>query len=156
MKEVKKKVKKRWMKRGMMPLFFIFGLVIVVGVILMVMEGAKKLGERETVVKANTAEEIKMMVDTLVGVPGEAVVEYPNNVSDFVILLGKGAVAVFKKGEIEVKREKRGFILPEGYTAVGGVENKEKACLEKKGKIITLRECEAGETETALSGEEGK
>ncbi len=91
-----------------------------------------------------------MMIDTLAGVPGNALVKYPHDVSTFSFLLRSGSIAIFTKGEAEQLWIVRKFSLPEGYTAeaAGGViESTKEICLEKSGKKILLRGCPVDEAE---------
>ena len=132
-------------KKAASIIMIIFELLVVILVISMTFSVAKGMAKGERVEKVNLAEEVRMMMDTLVGVPGEAVVEFPYNVSKYVFLLDKESVSVFKEGEDKVNWAVRKFYLPEGYQAVGSLKGKERACLEKKGKNIFLRECKPEE-----------
>lgn len=132
-------------KKAASIIMIIFELLVVILVVFMTMEVARGMGKSDTVFKINLANDLRMMLDTLVGVPGEAVVEYPYNVSQYVVLLGQGKITVFKKGEADVRKVIRNFYLPEGYRAIGSLEEKERLCLEKKDKNIFLRECKPDE-----------
>lgn len=133
-------------KKAASILMVIFEILAVIIVVSMTFSAAKGMAKGERVEKVNLAEEIRMMADTLVGVPGEAVVECPYNVSKYVFLLDKESVSVFKESEDKVNWAVRKFYLPEGYQAIGSLKGKERACLEKKGKTIFLRECESEQT----------
>ena len=125
-------------------LMMIFEVLAVVLVVFTTAKIATAYGQSETVAKINTAEDLRMMIDTLVGVPGEALVKYPHNVSTFSFLLRTGSVSVFTKGENEKFWVVRKFSLPEGYSAEtdgGVVEGTSSVCLEKKIKKILLRPC---------------
>lgn len=117
--------------------------VILVGV--MVFSAADDIAKGERTEKVILAEEIRMMMDTLAGVPGEAIVEYPYNVSKYTFLLDKRSITVFKEGEDKAAWAVRNFALPGGHDAVGPLKGKERLCLEKTGKNIFLRECKAEE-----------
>lgn len=132
-------------KKAASIIMIIIELLAVILVISMTFSVAKGMAKGERVEKVSLAEEIRMMVDTLVSVPGEAVVEYPHNVSEYFFLLDKGSISVFKEGDDKVNWVIRNFYLPEGYETVGSLKGKERACLEKKGKNIFLRECKADE-----------
>ncbi len=132
-------------KKGASILMIVAEIIVVIAVIWMTTEAASGMGRSETTIKINLANDIKMMVDTLVGVPGEVVIEYPGNVSKYTILLSQSEISVFIKGESDVKRVNRAFYLPEGYIAVGSLEKKDRLCLEKKSQNIFLRECKPEE-----------
>ncbi len=123
----------------------IFEIIAVVIVVSMMMSAAKAFAQSERTFKLKAAEDIRMMIDTLVAVPGEAIVAYPHNVSLYSFIVDAGSVAVFKKGESDVLWVTRAFILPEGYTAEGVLEEKERLCIEKKAKRILVRECQPNE-----------
>ncbi len=132
-------------------LLMIFEILVVIAVVFTTTSIAQAYGKSETVAKINVAEDLRMMIDTLVGVPGNALVKYPHDVSTFSFLLRSGSVAVFTKGEAEQLWIVRKFSLPDGYVAeaAGGViESTKELCLEKTvektEKKILLRACPAG------------
>lgn len=128
-------------KASLKVLVMVSEVVIVLGIILLLGSTAQAYAKSETVTKINTAEDIRMMVHTLVGVPGDVMVEYPKDVSAFNAILRPESIAVFQKGDLEIKYLTRLINLPEGYTAEGVLEGKERLCLEKKEHKILLREC---------------
>lgn len=128
-------------KKGSSILMMIFEILIVLLTVYLITSIAYAYGSSTMVAKVNAAEEMRMMVDTLVGVPGEAVVEYPKNVSEFIFVLDSAGIAVFEKGQAKNLWIIREFNLPSGYKAEGSVENEAKVCLEKKEKKIILRKC---------------
>jgi hypothetical protein len=132
-------------KKAASIVMMIFELLVVVLVLSIVFSIVKEMASGERTEKKILAEEIRMMIDTLVGVPGGAVVEYPYNVSEYSFLLDKGSIAVFKEGEDKVNWAIRNFYLPEGYDAVGILDEEERLCLEKKERSILLRECKIDE-----------
>jgi hypothetical protein len=132
-------------KKATSILMMIFELLVVVLVVAMTFSIAGSMAKGERVEKVVLAEEIRMMMNTLVSVSGEAVVEYPYNVSKYVFLLNENSVTVFVEGEDKVNWAVRTFYLPEGYEAAGSLKGKERACLEKTGRNIFLRECGAEE-----------
>ncbi|MBU0457713.1 MAG: lytic transglycosylase domain-containing protein [Nanoarchaeota archaeon] len=99
------------------------------------------MGSSTTITKINLANDMKMMIDTFVGVSGDAVIEIPYNTSKFVLLFKESSILIFEKNDLEVKRIERKMILPENYKLIGFLEEKEKVCLEKKSKVIVLKEC---------------
>lgn len=129
------------MKRGASIIMVIFEVLVVIGIVTMTIAVARGMGESETVEKINIANDIRMMVDTLVSIPNDAKIEYPGNVSKYTILLEQGSVSVWKKGENDAVKVIRTFYVPEGYTAAGAAEQKLKICMQKSGKSISLRPC---------------
>ncbi len=123
----------------------IFELLAVITIIFMITQVAQGMAKAESVIKVNIANDLILMTNTLVGVPGDAVVEYPLDVSEYTIILGQEKLSVFKKGDPEVKKADREFNLPTDYTSGGSIEQKARACLEKNGKAIILRECKKEE-----------
>ena len=123
-------------------LIVIFELLVVALVVFTTVRVAHTYGSSMLTQKVNLAQDIAMMVNTLAGVPGDAVVQYPGNVSQFSIILSKKSVTVFEKDDTEAERVTRSFILPEGYDAFGTLQQEPFLCLEKKGKALILRKCE--------------
>lgn len=128
-------------KKGANILLFIFEVLVVLLVIFIATNTAQAYGKSETVTKINLAEEMRMMINTLAGISGDAIVEYPSDISAFRLVLRKDNILVFSKGETEDKWIERTFSLPAGYTAEGVAEEQIKVCLEKKNKKILLRPC---------------
>ncbi len=127
--------------KGASIIMMIFEILVVLFVVYLTTSIASAYGKSETVFKINAAEDIRMMIDTLIGVPGEAVVQYPHNVSQFSFILRADSITVFTPGEAENLWIVRPFSLPDGWTAEGVVDGPEKICLEKNHKKILLREC---------------
>jgi len=119
----------------------IFEILAVLLVVYLTTSIAYAYGSSTMVEKVNAAEEMRMMIDTLVAVSGDAVVEYPKNVSGFNFILDNAGIAVFEKGQEKNLWVIREFILPYGYNTEGSTENAERVCLEKKGKKVVLRQC---------------
>ncbi len=133
-------------KKAVSTLMMVFEVLVVLLVIAGYLRIAEAYASSETVNKINLAEDIRMMVDTFVGTPGEAQVQYPGNVSQYSFILSSDSITVFIKNEGEQKRVTRYFFLPEGYDAFGTVEGKEALCLEKEKHKIVLRECKRVQT----------
>ncbi|MBI2662272.1 hypothetical protein HYX11_02325 [Candidatus Woesearchaeota archaeon] len=127
--------------KGSSILMMIFEILIVLLTVYLITSIAYAYGSSTMVAKVNVAEEIRMMVDTLVGVPGEAIVEYPKNVSGFIFILDNAGIAVLEKGQAKNLWIIREFNLPNGYKTEGSTENEARVCLEKKEKKIILRKC---------------
>lgn len=126
-------------------LVMIIELLAVVMIIFIIMESARTMSNTEPIRKKNMAEDFRMMTETLVSLPGDSVVEYPKNVSEFILILSNSGISVFKEGDSEAKQAKLGFYLPLGYIAEGSLNHETTACLEKKDKKIILRTCQLKE-----------
>lgn len=122
-------------------LMIVFELLVVIMVIFMTMSIAKTYASSETTRKIILANDITMMIDTLVGTPGDAVVEYPSETSKYFFVLNHDSITVFIKKDLESQYVVRYFSLPQGYEAYGTLEEKAKLCLKKENKKITLQEC---------------
>lgn len=127
-------------------IMMIFEVLVVILVIVIVTKTAIGMGSSDTVIKINTANDLAMMVNTLVGTPGEAVVAYPYNVSAYIFILDSGSITVMKRGDILSQKVIRTFSLPKGFMGEGVVEENAKICLEKKSGKILLRECRKDES----------
>ncbi len=121
-------------------LFEITVVIIVVGMALMI---ATNLGRSESLQKINAADDIAMMVNVLVGMPGDVLVEYPHNMSIYLLSLTSQAIIIYEGDRSkDIDPATRMFILPnKDYAAVGFVDKKAKVCLQKEGKTITIKEC---------------
>src|SRR3989339_2256594 len=123
-------------KKASSILMIIFELLAVILIIWITTEVAYGMGKSDTVVKVNLATDLKMMVNTLAGVSGDVVIEYPLNVVNYTFTLSQNSVSVFKKTESDQQKVTRTFILPTGYFASGSLDEKSRLCLEKKDKNI--------------------
>lgn len=93
-------------------------------------------GEKEF--KQIVALDLKMMTDTLVGVPGNAEVRYPLNVSTLTIVATNFHITVKSASQSASVP----IVLPEGYSISGFVQQKETVCMSKENKFILVRSCE--------------
>lgn len=102
-----------------------------------------ELAKTNTSQKVVVAEDVRMMVNTLVSVPGDALVYYPGNTSTLMVALSSSKVDVFEKGESDVKWRSAGFVLPEEYSAEGLYDGslRGRLCLEKIARRIIVRSC---------------
>jgi hypothetical protein len=132
-------------KKATAIIVMIFELLAVVIVSWMAISVGKSFGESDTVTKINAAEDIRMMVNVLIGVPGDAVVQYPKDLSKFALLFTVSGVEIFVEGESSSKSVIRNFMLPINYKAEGVVKKVKSVCLEKKNKKILIRECKEDE-----------
>ncbi|MBR9683406.1 hypothetical protein GOV03_02600 [Candidatus Woesearchaeota archaeon] len=132
-------------KKGSSIIMIIIELVAVVFVVAMTFSIAQGMAKGERVEKVNLAEDLRMMIDTLIGVPGDVVAEYPANVSKYVFTLSKNEIRVFQDVKDEVNLVVRKIHLPESYDAHGSLNERARLCLEKKKYDISLRPCGADE-----------
>src|SRR3989344_2113918 len=120
-------------------LFEVIVVIVVVGIALTV---ATRLGKPETINKITAAEDLAMMVNTLVALPGDALVEYPRNMSLYSLVLTSQKVTIYEGDQTKDRDPvSRPFILPQGYTATKFVKQKARVCLQKEGKTIVIVEC---------------
>jgi hypothetical protein len=133
-------------KGSTMIIMIVFELVIVLIVGGMLISTAKSFGESTTSTKINLAQDITMMVETLVSVSGDAVVKYPYEIDGFTLVLSSGSVFISLPDEPKNKKIFRNFVLPKGFKSVGIIENSHEICLEKKEKVIELRDCNEQES----------
>ena len=132
-------------KRGSSIMMIIFELLVVVMVVYLLTSIAQSYASSTLAAKVQAAEEISMMVNTLVALPGDALVQYPKSSELFVFTLANDQIVVHEPGaHIDITAAYRSFVLPKDYAAEGTVEKKSNICLEKKSKKIILRECPTG------------
>src|SRR3989338_4152083 len=123
-------------KKGASIILMIFEVLVVVIVAALMISAAKKFGQSDTIVRVTIAEDLALMVNTLVSIPGDAIVKYPINVSKYTIMLDTTFIEVKNEGESGITTEKRRIALPEAYQGEGIVQLQEWLCLKKKGKTI--------------------
>lgn len=131
-------------KKGVSIILTLFELAIVILVVVLAFSRSKDLSDSDRMVQQKAVEELAMMVNTLAALPGDAVVEYPGNMTQYTIILENNQVAVgrttpagiISAGESVVKT----LILPVGYVAEGIVQDTEKIYLKKENKKIRLTE----------------
>lgn len=130
-------------KKGSSILLIIFEILAIILVIATMFSVANRFAEDSSTQKVFHAEEIRMLVNTFVGLPGDSEIIYPKNVSEYVFILSDTQITVYGKGEKDntLKKVRRIIHLPEGYTAAGTSNLKDKICLEKKSKRIFLHDC---------------
>ena len=128
--------------RGISPILWI---VIIIGFILIAsipIAISTSFAKGEVVQKINTAQDLALMVNTLVAVPGDVIVEYPKNVKDYRFVVSSDSILVFSPGDTEPQRVRRTFHLPEDYRIDGFVEDEERICFKKIAKRIILEGCQ--------------
>ncbi|PIN73519.1 hypothetical protein COV20_04825 [Candidatus Woesearchaeota archaeon CG10_big_fil_rev_8_21_14_0_10_45_16] len=118
----------------------IFEVVFIISVGLILFQVTSVLGDADSIKQVRAAEDLSMMANTLAASPGNALVEYPGNMSLYTFVLASNSVVVINQNE----RVTREFILPEDFavdTENGFVEKTERICLNKEGRIIKLQRC---------------
>lgn len=135
-------------KKASSVLYLVFEVLAILVVIWMMISVARSFANSDRIVRINVAGDMALMINTLAGIPGNAVVEYPQNVSAYIFVLNSNTVKMFKRNDPPVNQIEKKFWLPQGYDAEGVVEEKEHLCMAKEGQVIKIRECEADEFKT--------
>lgn len=128
-------------KKAESIILMIFEVLVVVIVVGLVFRVAVSYGKSETITKINIANDVVMMINTLVGSPGNAVVEYPHNLTAYNLVLSSEEIVVFKKTDQQSEYTRRNIRLPAEFSGEGFREKTEKVCLRKEQKKIILDEC---------------
>jgi len=130
-------------KKGVeLPMVLIAELLVLALVAYVVMHNVFDVINHDDIFKENTGADMKMMIDTLVGLPGDAIVKYPQNLSEYnIAILDNNKVAVFLPND-RLRKDWNYFSLPEGYSARGTAEQQSAVCLRKMGKTISLEPCQ--------------
>src|SRR3989344_6287786 len=122
-------------KKGVeLPMVLIAELLVLALVAYVVMHNVFDVINHDDIFKENTGADMKMMIDTLVGLPGDAIVKYPQNLSEYnIAILDNNKVAVFLPND-RLRKDWNYFFLPEGYTVRDSGERQCAVCLRKMGK----------------------
>ena len=128
-------------RKGTSTIVLLAEVLVVVLVVFATTEVSAGIGNSETVKKTNLINELEMMINTLVGVEGEAIVEYPRNVAEYTFLLTQGKIVVYKEGESSIRTLEKELFLPQSYEIQGSLDRKARLCLRKDFRSITLGEC---------------
>ena len=132
-------------KKGSAILLLIFEVLAVLLVMGTGVAYAEKLGSSKTVEKIRVADDYVVMLNYFSGLSGDAIAQYPSDLSSYTLLLTSTSFTIGLKDDSEVKQVVRELHLPSGYIASGLVEQKAHVCLEKKKKNFILRECSSSE-----------
>ncbi len=130
--------------KGSMVLMVILELLIVVSIVGLSMTFARQLSESSVIMKRNVANDLSLMVDTVLGLPGNIVVEYPADVSNYTITI-EGEELRVEDLSGESTRSIHG--IP-GYEVLGSVTKTSRLCVEKHTKRIIMRGCTNDEKRT--------
>lgn len=123
----------------------IFEVLVVVLVIFLMVSTAKAFGESDIAFRTNTVEDLRMMIETLVAVPGDALVTFPHNVSLYSFVLEERAITILKMGDPQDKALSRSFNVPHNYHAEGIVSGEKNLCMKKNGRKIRIFSCTKNE-----------
>ncbi len=130
-------------KKAASIILFIFEVLVVLIVVGMSLYLAKNFAKSENIQKELFTEDLRMMVNALIAVPGDAVVQFPQNSSLYVFVLTTHEIIGYIRGQEEnaLGKVRKSIFLPQGHTASGVVEGVERICLEKRNKHIALKPC---------------
>ena len=124
-------------KKGASVVVFIFEIIIVVGVIVASMGAANRMADSESTKQIQIATNVKMMVETLISVPGDVEIEIPVNMTKYGLTVRENLIELTRNGEETTAK----YVLPTHMTAAGSEENEERVCITKKGSFISLKKC---------------
>lgn len=122
-------------------ILWIFEVLAVILIVVMVLQVSSSFAKGQAVQKINIAEDLVMMVEMLSGVPGDVVIEYPQQANEYKFIVSADTLLVFLPGDTELQRVARKFHLPENYQAEGFVDQQERLCVTKSGTRIILGGC---------------
>lgn len=129
-------------KKGQIPVPYLMGLIVLLTVLGILFSNAQAAGDSQEVVKAVFAEEVRLALNALIAVPGDAVIQIPQNesydISLFTVTLWDGFVEVGQEGQSEYLTARKVYHLPEGYSAAGTVVGAEAVYLVKDGNSFHL------------------
>ena len=137
-------------KKAASILMMIFEVLVVSLVIYIMISIAHSYSSSLLTSKVNAADDVSMMINTLVGVPGDATVKFPRDAVPFTFVLDSGTISVLEANEPEHTWVRRQFYLPEGYQAQGLVEFKPQLCISKQEKVIKISECRENEQKSTI------
>jgi hypothetical protein len=137
----------KFTKKGQLIIVYLMGAVALLAVIGIIFSIAQKFGDSDEVVKAVLAEEIRISINALISVPGDARIKLPMDadydISKLTSSLYQGFVEVYSDDDdSEVLTARKVYHLPNGYDAIGTVKESLEICLVKEAKIIRLEECD--------------
>ncbi|MBI2112863.1 N-acetylmuramoyl-L-alanine amidase [Candidatus Woesearchaeota archaeon] len=128
-------------KKGVeLSVYFMAELLVLALISYVVMHNVFGLVEKDAVLREVVHEDLRMMIDTLAALPGDAIVKYPHDLSAFIIVVADNSqITLFKEGD--TAKNWKHFFLPQGYNISERVEKKANVCLVKTKKTIILKEC---------------
>lgn len=127
-------------KKGYSILLTIFELLVVIAIIVMVNVKASSYAKSDPIIQKKVAQDLALMIDALIGFPGNVLVEYPKDLSKYSFLASSGKVTVFNSAQPGTRSESA-FTLPDSYEVGGDVEHKARLCVRKTDRKIFLEAC---------------
>ena len=128
--------------KGSSIILLIFEVLVVLLVVGMTFSIAQSYAGSTLITKISYAEELEMMVNALVSVPGDATVEFPYNIYGYVVLFdSQQEIVVRLAAESPEQGQKRKVYLPQGFTMAGAAQETEHLCLEKKQQSLIIVGC---------------
>lgn len=133
-------------KKGAMILMVLFEVIAVFTIIAMIVIVAKDLASSDRVARNLIVEDMNLMVNSLISVPGEMQVKYPlsdiRNITKYAFSISNTAVSIRDTEKEGILVTTRTINVPIGYTVIGAVQNVKYFCMNKKNKdIILSAEC---------------
>lgn len=135
------KPRTKFNKKGSSVLFIVFEILAVIIIVQAVFQIAANYGDSTTIKKVQMANDLVLMVNQLVATPGNAVIEYPGDSSEYTVSLYASSVEVSVNSDSDVNIAVRKYSLPKGYQAKGTISKIENLCLKKEGNLIKVEEC---------------
>ena len=125
-------------------IMIMFEVIVAVAVIVIGISVAVEQGKSERVIKTYMVDDLALMVNAVVGVPGDVIIAYPDDVSDYRFLMDDYSITVLREGDLKEGQVTRKFQLPDGYKAEvdANAKGAKEICLEKKNYVIKLRNCQ--------------
>lgn len=134
------------------PALMIFEVLFVIAVAGITIAIATQLAESQTVTQTRITQDIAMLVNAAVATPGEVLVEYPANLTQYTLILTSDTIMLRQTTDGVYDQTTAHFYLPVGYvgqTNQGLIEAKQHVCIHKKERVITLQECPASSLPTS-------
>ena len=113
-------------------------LIVIIGVVALVMLYARDLSTSERIERINVANDLKLMIDTLVATPGDVVIKYPHELNNYNVVMGANKGAGFLEVIGESSRTKENFVVDKDIVISGVHEKKPQLCLRKEKRTITI------------------
>ncbi len=121
----------------------IFELMVAIVIITILLQVAQKFGSSEAASQSRIADDLAMMVHTLVAAPGDAQAIYPfaRLGETFSYKLSVDGVEV-RAIKSQISIEQRTVVVPDGIELSGQIDAPKVLCLVKKGQKIEVKSCE--------------
>ncbi|MBT5924246.1 hypothetical protein HN734_03105 [Candidatus Woesearchaeota archaeon] len=131
-------------KKGSSILMAIFEILAVILVILITFSVATEFAGSTNTQKTFYAEDMRMMINTLVGTPGDASIEYPKDITGYTFLLTSDEIVVLEDQDegTDPFPVRRYMSLPFEHSASGSVKDTGTLCIKKQNKIVTIKPCQ--------------